>query len=88
MSDLTPRSGPRIETKEIGGETMLVSGDDIHVLNETAAFIWGLCDGAHTPAEMEAALREEYAIPADRDVAADIAQTLAHFRAKGLLDAG
>ena len=88
MPDLIPRSGPKIETKEIGGETMLINSDDIHVLNETAAVIWGWCDGAHPPVEREAALREEYAIPADRDVTADIAQTLAHFRAKGLLDAG
>lgn len=87
MADNFPMVRHDVEAREIGGETLLISGDDIHVLNETAAFIWKLCDGRSDPAAIETALREEYAIPPDRDVAADVARTLADFQAKGLLNA-
>ncbi|HRN68433.1 MAG TPA: PqqD family protein [Promineifilum sp.] len=87
MADLFPKARHNIEAKEIGDETLLISGDDIHVLNETAAFIWKLCDGTCDPAAIEAALREEYDVPSDRDVAIDVARALADFRSKGLLDA-
>jgi hypothetical protein len=85
MTEKPPQWEANVETSNIGGETLVVNGDEIHVLNETAAFIWRLCDGRHTPVEIEAALREEYAVPSDRDVAADIARTLADLRSKGLL---
>lgn len=85
MSEPLPRVISSAQTTVVGGETLVTSGDEIHVLNETAAFIWRLCDGRHTPAEIEAALRDEYAVPPDHDAKGDISRTLADFRAKGLL---
>jgi len=85
MADYLPKAGEHIQTREIGDETLLISGDDIHVLNETATFIWKLCDGTRDTAAIEAALREEYAIPHDRDLSADVAGTLADFEVKNLL---
>ena len=86
MTHHLPARRPGIEARDIGGETLLhdQSGEDIHVLNPTAAFIWSLCDGQHTPADIAAALREEYAIPPANDPAADIARVLAIFRDRGL----
>jgi len=76
-----------IEAKEIGGETLLIDGDDIYVLNETAAFIWHLCDGQHSLADIEAALRQEYSVPEENDLRADITQTVEELRVKRLLEA-
>lgn len=86
MLNSMPAAKAGVETQDIGDETLLLDGDDIHVLNETATFIWRLCDGQHSPAEIEAALREEYAIPPDYDATADIAQTISELQAKGLLE--
>ena len=87
MSKDFPERKAGYEAKDIGAETILHNedGDEIHVLNATAALIWELCDGEHTRAEMEKALREEYAIADGMDVSADIERTLAVFRSKNLL---
>ena len=87
MKDSLPQRKPGIEAKDIGGETLLYneSGDEIHVLNTTAKSIWELCDGQHTPQDMEKAIREEYSIAAEMDVKADIERVLQIFRTKKLL---
>ena len=85
MHKVQPQQKTGLKIKEIGGETLLIDGEDIHVLNPTAALIWKLCDGAHTPADMAAALAAEYEIPADHDLNADIERTLSDFRSKGLI---
>lgn len=85
MLDSLPLAKAGIETKDIGGETLLICGDDIHVLNTTAALIWKLCDGQHTLADIEEAVCQEYAVPEDRDVMADIKRALEDFKSKDLL---
>ena len=85
MHKVMPQQKAGLEIKEIGGETLLIDGEDIHVLNPTAALIWKLCDGAHTLDDMAAALGAEYEIPADHDVMVDIERTLGDLRTKGLL---
>ena len=57
----------------------------VHVLNTTAKLVWELCDAHHTIDDMAQALRAQFAIPSDRDVLADVTETLALFSAKGLL---
>lgn len=86
MSDRLPLVKSSIQTTVVGGETLVTSGNEIHVLNETAAFIWRLCDGKHTLPEIEAALRKEYAVSPDHDVGEDITRTLTDFWKKGLLE--
>jgi len=73
--------------KDIGGETLLHNSNDkaIHVLNPTAQLIWEMCDGQHTPAEMEQPIRANFSVPDEHDVLGDIQQTLETFTAKGLL---
>jgi hypothetical protein len=55
-------------------------------LNPTAALIWELCDGQHALAEIEQAVRQAFSVGAERDVAADVADTVARFRSQGLLE--
>src|SRR5258707_7273622 len=61
------------------------AGGAIHALNPTAALIWDLCDGAHSLADIEAAVRSAFSVPAERDLAADVHATLAEFQSKDLL---
>lgn len=87
MTTSKPTRRSDISVKDIGGEIFLHDneGKAIHVLNSTAQLIWNLCDGQHTPAEMEMAIRERFAVPAGHDVMKDIDQTLKTFVAKGIL---
>jgi hypothetical protein len=87
MKVAQPQRKLGIEAKAIGAETLLYneSGEEIHVLNTTAKSIWELCDGQHTPQEMERAIREEYSIAAEMNVIADIERTLQVFSTKNLL---
>ena len=87
MNAAMPLRNPDITLQDIGNEVVLYSAtaDAVHVLNPTAKLIWELCDGQHTLVDIEQALQTHFAIPADRDVMADIRQTLATFNQKGLL---
>ena len=87
MQNNQPLRKSDVEIKEVGNETLLIDGEDMHVLNPTAALIWKLCDGVHSLAGMAAALHEEYDIPSDHDLNADIERTLQDFQNKGLLSA-
>jgi len=59
-----PRRRPGFAAFPVANELVLLSpeGDIAHALNESAAGVWGLCDGGHTPVEMLTALREIEAI--------------------------
>ena len=86
-----PRQSPGLLIEQAGTETLVyhagaaAGGGATHALNPTARLIWDLCDGAHTLAAIEAALREAFEVPVERDVAADVRRTLEGFQAKGLL---
>jgi hypothetical protein len=81
-----PKRRVDIISKSAGDETLLYdpATDSIHVLNPTALLVWQLCDGRHSPSEMEAVLRDRFAGTAERDIAADVAATLALFETEGL----
>ncbi len=72
-------------TGQVAGDPSL--GGAIHALNPTARLIWDLCDGAHTVAEIETALRAAFEVPVDHDLQTDIQRTLEVFQRKGLLQA-
>jgi len=91
-----PRQLTGLIVEQAGPETLLyhaagqVDGDAslggaIHALNPTARLIWDLCDGAHTVAEIETALRAAFEVPADHDLQTDIHRTLEVFLRKSLL---
>jgi hypothetical protein len=88
MTALKPCRKPGITSRTIGRETILSSGTDagIHILNPTAKLIWDLCDGQHTLAEIEQAMRVSFAIPAHQSITEDIRQTLDELQRKGLLE--
>ena len=84
---IKPVRKPDISIKDIGGEALLYNTDEeaIHILNPTAQLIWEFCDGTHTVADIEQAIRTNFSVPDGHDVTADIQQTLAVLIDKGLL---
>jgi hypothetical protein len=90
MNTTRPFRKPGITVKDIGGETLLYSGEQeaIHILNPTAQVIWELCDGEHTVEDMEQAIRANFSVAIEHDVTGDIRRTLEVFADKGLLKEG
>ena len=84
---MKPTHRPGIIAKNIGDETLLYSAEEeaIHVLNATAKLVWELCDGEHTAADMERAIRASFSVPDEQDVGRDVRQTLDILTDKGLL---
>jgi len=84
---LNPVHKPDVVVKKVGNETLVYNAGAqmIHVLNPTAQFVWELCDGDHSVAQIEQALRLNFSIPPNHDVTKDVRQILALFKRKGLL---
>lgn len=84
--DDRPRRSPACHVRDLGGEQVVYEprSHEVVALNRTAAFVFGLCDGTRTVAELEQALCERYDAP--REVLRrDLEATLASLRAKGVL---
>ena len=75
-----------IMEREVGKEHMLYDalGKVVHVLNETAFFVWQRCDGKHTTQDI---VREVCSLSGTAEdlVRGDVEQCMATFREKGLL---
>lgn len=85
---LRPARKRGITAKDIGVETLLYSADEkaIHILNPAAKLIWELCDGEHTVADIERAVKASFAVGDEHSVAGDIQRTLEVLDSKGLLE--
>jgi PqqD family protein of HPr-rel-A system len=77
-----------IMQRQVGQEHMLYdsSGGAVHVLNESAKFVWEHCDGSQSADEIAAAAVEEYGIT-EEQARSDIEQCLDTFRELSLLKA-
>jgi hypothetical protein len=72
--------------REVGGELMLydATGKVVHVLNDTARFVWERCDGKHSADDILVEAQKAYDASADA-ARADIHECLATFRKLSLL---
>lgn len=86
-SAVRPRQRPGFAAFPVANELVLLSpgGEVAYALNESAAGVWNLCDGKHTPLEMLAALRERYE-GRNVDILADITSALFRFHHLGAID--
>jgi len=82
-----PRQRPEISAFPVANEVVLLSpGADVaHALNESAASVWRLCDGEHTPLDMLEALRAQYD-GRNVEILAGIAEALFRFHHLDLID--
>jgi len=74
-----PMRNPQLAWREIDGEIVIISPEDsqVHELNETAALVWKLADGAQTVEEIAAEIAAQFDVSnesAQRDVAELITQ--------------
>ncbi|MFQ5766929.1 MAG: PqqD family protein [Acidobacteriota bacterium] len=82
-----PERRPDVQTRSGTRHRLLYDGRDnvFHELNETAEFIWNLCDGLHSLDQMEQAMRQHFDVPSGVDIRADIQRTLKTLEKRGLL---
>jgi hypothetical protein len=87
MAQQKPQRRTDVVCTPAGVETLLYdpASDSVHVLNPTAQAAWELCDGQHTPEEIEAELRLRFSVASGWDVAVDVASLLERLEAEGLL---
>ena len=85
-----PIRKPSVVSKKLGHETVLYDQETraIHVLNPTAILVWELCDGQHSPEEIEHSLRAEFRAEEKAGVLEDVAHIIERFHAEGLLAGG
>jgi Coenzyme PQQ synthesis protein D (PqqD) len=76
----SPTPNTDVSLQRVGQEAILHDRRNgrAHVINESAAQIWELCDGKHTFDQIVSAFAAAYALPA-ADVRADVQYILAKF---------
>jgi len=82
-----PKSKPGFSAHPVANELVLLSphGEVTHALNETAAAVWELCDGRHTPLDMLEELRSQYD-GRDVHILGDITAAVLRFQHLGLIE--
>jgi hypothetical protein len=85
-SDRVPTHAAGCQTERLGDETLVFCpavAETIY-LNDTAALVWGLCDGSRTVQQIVHLLRQAYPEDAAR-VAGDVEQTLRGLQERGAI---
>lgn len=79
---------PQVREQQVGKERMLFdeSGDAVHVLNTSAAFIWDTLKTPVSTAEIEDLLRKEYDLSAVPNVPAIITGVIDELKKKNLVE--
>lgn len=87
MTTMKPRSRSDVITRAVRSQRILFDNlsKSSHILNETAEFIWNLCDGEHSVSAIASEVRTFFDVPPDADLEADIERTLGVLMKKGLL---
>lgn len=88
MQEIKPIRQPEVLCQEMGDEVVLypLDGEAVHVLNRTALAILELCDGEHSYAQIEQAIRLRFVIrDPQADIAADVSNALQQLLEKGLV---
>lgn len=84
-SSFRPKDG--LEAEDTGDEILiyLPGGDKTLYLNETAALVWRLCDGARSGAEIVELLTEAYP-EAEAVIQGQVQDALSDFIARGIVE--
>jgi hypothetical protein len=82
-----PTSSKDVSLQRVGQEAILHDRRNgrAHVINESAAQIWELCDGQHTLDQIAGAFAASYDLPASV-VLQDVEYILTKFRELGVLE--
>jgi hypothetical protein len=87
MDERSPTPNKEVSLQRVGQEAILHDRRNgrAHVINESAAQIWELCDGQNTLDQIVSAFAAAYALPV-ADVQADVQYILAKFHELGVLE--
>ncbi len=87
MSTTRPIRKPDFTARDIGDQTLLYSAKEevVHILTPPVQFIWKLCDGQHTLADIEQAILTNFSISDKCEVRQCIRHVLDILTDKGLL---
>jgi len=85
---LNPRQNSNVLTTQAGDDAVLNDPRTrtVHLLNRTAAAVWKLCNGQHTPDAIAQSIKTQFSIPVAQDVDADLRALLARLNQSGLLE--
>jgi PqqD family protein of HPr-rel-A system len=86
-NEAPPRRRNDLQEQRIGDDLMVYDprAGKVHVLNGSAALVYGLCDGSHDLDAIVRHLRADFQVPEDRDVRSDVLEAIQALRAKLLL---
>ena len=81
MQEVRPLKRDGIVARNLGEECILYdeTHGGMHVVNSVAGLVLELCDGQHTVEQMEARVREAFAVADGTDVRGDLDRILAQF---------
>jgi hypothetical protein len=87
MTEPNPRRREDVQAKRLESEWILYDTESgsLHVVNEMAHFVWGLCDGTLSRSDMARRIAESYQVPEGQDVSGDLEKILDEFGELGLL---
>lgn len=82
-----PKHREDVMEREVGDEKMIYdpAHKNVHVISETAFFVWQRCDGQHSVEDIAAEAAAKYGAAAE-EVRPDIEKCLAQFRELSLLE--
>ena len=77
-----PERREGVLARKIGDECMLYDSDKgaVHVINSTAEFVWGLCDGSHSVEDMINQMTDKFEVQDGTDIKSDIEHVLVKFK--------
>jgi hypothetical protein len=81
-----PKRRERVLTQRVDDTLLLLDphGGEYFALDEVGARVWGLCDGAHSVAQMVSLLAAEYDAPAET-IEADVVELLSELAGEKLV---
>ena len=87
MDSTKPLRKDGIVARKTGDEWVLYDSEEksVHIVNETAEFVWRLCDGSHTLSDIAEQVQEAFQVPEGTNVKQSLANIIKTFSDKGIL---
>jgi len=76
-----------ILSRQLGDEWLLYdeTNGSVHVINSVAEFVWRMCDGSRTLANIEDEMQKAFTIPDGVNLEKDLEKILQHFLDIGVI---
>jgi hypothetical protein len=87
MAIIKPMKKEGILSRKTGDEWVLYDTDEksVHIVNDTAEFIWNLCDGTHTLKDIVERMRDTFDVPDGTDLEKSVNEIISNFSDLGIV---